>query len=415
MLKRKLFILSAVYFVQGIPYGFMDTPLPTYLRQSGMSLTRITLLASVMSLPWLFKILWGPLVDRFTNGPFGRRRSWILPLQTSLVLCCLAGAFVPGNALKVLIFTVFLMNLFAATMDVAVDGLAVDLLTPEELGYGNIAQVVGYKVGALTGGGLLMTYGPRLGQQGQFLVMAALATVTLGITLTFREPIKTATTTDSVGTTTPSIGEVLSSIVRALRVPGAAGLLIFIATYKLGETLADAIFKPFLVDSGYTTEQIGFWVGTWGLLISLTGSILGGVLASRIGLLRALACTATLRAIAVGGEWWLSLVEPTVIRMACVVTAEQFFGGALTTAMFAYMMSKVDRRIGATHFTLLASVEVFGKLAARSVAGKIADETSASLLFGLATLISVLFLLLLIPLFHNERSHQAKKRQHDPN
>ncbi len=226
--------------------------------------------------------------------------------------------------------------------------------------------------------------------------MGALTALALAVTLGFRE----RPTAEHV--TPASMWKVLTSLYQALRLPGSGWLLVFVVTYKLGETMADAMFKPFLYDAGYEVGEIGFWVGTWGLVFSLAGSILGGVAASRLGLLPAVAITATLRALAVGGEWWLSLVEPTLPRMIAVVTAEQAFGGALTTAMFAYMMSRVDRRIGATHFTLLATVEVAGKLAAGAISGFVADATSYPTLFGIATVLAVAFLGLLAPLGRGE-------------
>ncbi len=401
-MSRKLFILSTLYFVQGLPYGFQLIALPVYLRSEGVSLAGIGL-ASALSLPWVFKVVWGPAVDRWGSSSFGRRRSWILPLQMSLLTSCLVAAYVPpSRGLWTLVAMVFLMNLFASTMDVAVDGLAVDLLKVEELGYGNIAQVVGYKLGILTGGGLLVWASGRIGWDGLFLGMTALIAAAMVVTLRFREP------PPKEERTRESLGAIAGALWRALRIPGTGFLLLFIGTYKLGETMADAMFKPFLYDAGYEPQQIGLWLGTWGMLLSLTGSFLGGVLASRIGILRAVAITSSLRALAVAGEWWLSLVEPTTPKVAAVIAAESLFGGAVTTAIFAFMMSRVDRRIAATHYTLLATVEVFGKQVASWSAGFVAEFTSYSTLFLVATVLAVAFLGLLIPVYRMEADRNRK-------
>ena len=162
------------------------------------------------------------------------------------------------------------------------------------------------------------------------------------------------------------------------------------------------MFKPFLVDAGYREAQIGLWVGTWGMLCSIAGSVGGGLLARRLPLLQAVGWCAVARALPVAGEWWLTQVDPTPHRILAVTCFEHLFGGALTTAMFAYMMSRVDRRIGATHYTLLAAVEVWGKLPAAWLSGFIAARASYSTLFAVATLFSVAFLGLLAPL---ARSH----------
>jgi MFS family permease len=140
------------------------------------------------------------------------------------------------------------------------------------------------------------------------------------------------------------------------------------------------------------------------MVFSLAGSFLGGVLASRIDILHAVAITAGLRALAVGGEWWLSLVEPTTSRVAAVIAVESLFGGAVTTAVFAYMMSRVDRRIAASHYTLLATVEVFGKQVASWISGFVADLAGYPTLFLIATVLAVAFLGLLIPVYRSEAS-----------
>jgi len=387
---QKLSWLSLLYFVQGLPFGFQATALPVLLREQEVSLTGIGL-ANALALPWMLKILWAPAVDRYGSRRWGRRRSWIVPAQLALAAAAAAAAFVePDDGLMVLLVLVFMMNLFAATLDIAVDGLAVSLLSARELGYGNIAQVVGYKLGMLTGGGLLLWASAHVGYGGVFAVMAALTLLILIVTLPFREP-----SSDRIEA--PTLAEIGSSLMTWAKKPGAIWILVFIATYKLGESMADAMFKPFLVDRGFGPAEIGLWVGTWGMLFSVVGSFAGGILASRIPILRAIAIAAVLRALPVFGELWLVFQEPTAEQVIAVTCAEHLFGGALTTAMFAFMMSKVDRRIGATHFTALAVIEVLGKSPAAWGSGVVADAWGYAGVFALGAVISVAYLALLVP------------------
>ncbi|HIA04044.1 MAG TPA: MFS transporter, partial [Myxococcales bacterium] len=121
-------LLSLLYFTQGLPFGFQAKALPLFLREQGTSLQAIGL-TSLLALPWMLKALWAPLVDRYWSPRMGRRRSWILPAQGLLCLLCVAAAWACQNPdISVLLGIVFLMNLCAATQDIAVDGLAVDLL-----------------------------------------------------------------------------------------------------------------------------------------------------------------------------------------------------------------------------------------------------------------------------------------------
>jgi MFS family permease len=393
---RKVGLLGALYFVQGLPFGFQTTALPVYLRTQGVSLMTISVLG-LLSAPWMVKALWAPLVDRHGSERIGRRKSWILPMQAGLAATCAVAAFVPvQGALPVLLGLVFLMNLFAATQDIAVDGLAVDLLEPRELGLGNSAQVVGYKMGSLTGGGLLVWASEAIGWGGLFLGMSLLSLGVLTVVALVHEPRR------AVGAEGEQLSwyELRDRLLATLRLPGMGWMLLFIATYKLGESMVDVLFKPFLVDAGFTQGQIGLWLGTWGNVASLLGSVAGGLLASRMPLLGALALASCLRVFPLGGEWWLALHGPTEAGVIAVTVAENFFGGVLTTTLFAFMMSRVDRRIGATHYTLLASVEVMGKAPGGPIAGLLATQAGWSYanVFLLGTVLSVAFVVLLLTL-----------------
>ncbi|MGE0788823.1 MAG: MFS transporter [Sandaracinaceae bacterium] len=393
----RLFFLGALYLVQGLPFGVQANVIPLLLRRAGTSLEAIGF-AGLLALPWMVKVFIGPTVDAYHHPALGRRRTWILPLQVGLGLSALGAATIdPTRDLGILMVLVLAMNACAAFMDVAVDGLAIDVLRPDELGPGNAAQVVGYKLGMLTSGGLLVAYVGTLGWSGLFYAVAAIAAVVFALTLLVREP---ETSADAAPT---KVMDVLRALLASAKRPGALWVLAFIATYKLGESAADAMFKPFLVDEAYSDEQIGLWIGTWGTALSLAGSLLGGVAVVRMRLVVALALAALLRAGPIVGEWALATYGTSDASVIAVTCAEHFFGGALTTVMFAFMMSQVDRSIGATHYTALATVEVLGKAPAGLLSGVIARHLGYAGVFGIGAILSVAFLGLLVPVARAQR------------
>ncbi len=403
----RLALLSLLYFVQGMPYGFQSTALPVFLRSEGVSLTTIGFL-SALALPWACKALWAPLVDRYGSARIGRRKSWILPMQLGLAASCAAASFATSReSLPLLLGLVLVMNLFAATQDIAVDGFAVDTLRPDELGPGNTAQVVGYKFGMMfAGGGVIAWTGNRIGWQGLLLAMAALSLTAFAVLLFVRE---TPPREGGATATRVEWAEVFGRLKQALLLPGTGWLLLFIGTYKFGESMSDVLYKLFLVDSGIPPQKILLWVGTWGTVASLLGSAAGGLLAARVPLLGAVALTATLRVVPLVGRWALATAGVSDASVIGVTLAEEFFGGALTTVMFAFMMSRVDRRIGATHYTLLASLEVWGKAPAGPLATWLADPArglglgyARVFLFGI--LLSLAFLVLLVPMRRQRRA-----------
>lgn len=391
-LWRRLAWLASLYVVQGLPYGFQAAALPAFLRASGVSLTEIGFV-DLLALPWMLKVLWAPVVDRHGSRRWGRRRGWILPLQAALlVVCALCAAAPPDRALALLLGLLLTANLVAATLDIAVDGLAVDLLEARHLGLGNIAQVVGFKVGMLVGGGLLVWMSGFVGWGGLFGLMAGLVGLGLLISLLQVEPGPTSAARD--GARPP----VLRLLRQAMTAPGTWRLLLVVATYKVGEKMADAMIGPFLVDAGFSPARLGLYVGTYGMTCSLVGSVAGGLLATRVPLAKGLLVVAALRVLPHAAQWWMAATGATSAAVVVgVICAEAFVGGALTTVMFAFMMSKVDRRIGATHFTLLASVEVLGKAPAAPLAGALGDAAGYVPVFALATALSALYVAL-VPL-----------------
>ena len=389
--RWKYTLLFLLYFSQGLPFGFQATALPVYLRTEGVSLTAIGLVG-MLAVPWMLKALWAPLVDRYGSHKFGRRKSWIAPMQALLFLTIFFASFIsPVRNPILLLVAVFFMNLFAATQDIAVDGLAVDLLGPDELGHGNAAQVVGYKTGMLVSGGLLVWLSSYIGWDGFFLVMAGLVIVPLAAILIYPE----SSADLAFDPETQGLRNIIALVRKIFRLPGAFWFIVFIATYKLGESMIDVMFKPFLIDSGFTASQIGLWVGAYGMAASLAGSFAGGFLASGYSFRKALTVSAIFRLIPLVLVFWLTFVRPSDAHVIGITIAEHFFGGMLTTAVFAYMMSRIDRRIGATHYTIIAAIEVMGKSPGSWASGILADSVGYSGLFGLGVILSLLVLLIL--------------------
>jgi MFS transporter, PAT family, beta-lactamase induction signal transducer AmpG len=395
----KLGPLLALYFSQGLPFGFQASALPLLLRERGESLQAIGF-ASLLAAPWLTKALWAPLVDRYGSARFGRRKSWIVPMQAGLMLCALAAGRTSDPSL--LFGLIFAMNLCAATQDIAVDALAVSWLASKELGPGNALQVVGYKLGMLTGGGVLVWASAGLGWSGVFdamaVLMAGVLVVSLRMSETARGPAMEPDRAPEIEPGPnggPSFRGLLHILRSVWRQPAAPALIAVVMTYKLGETLANSMWKPMLFDRGFPTASVGLWSGTFGMLFSLLGSSASGLLVRRVPDASALVWIAALRGASVVGQWWVStLAAPTAAVVIAVTCVEHLFGGAITTVMFALMMRHTDRRIGATHYTLLASLEVWGKLPLGALSGLIATRFGYEALFASGALLCGMFVLL---------------------
>jgi len=372
----KLALLGSLYFSQGLPFGFFTQALPVLLRKEGYSLGQIGL-SSLLALPWALKFVWAPLIDRYSSARFGRRRSWIVPLQLAAVAILLVLA-ASGSAgfLQWLMACVLLLNLVAATQDIATDGLAVDLLTPEQRGLGNGLQVAGYRVGMIAGGGALLVFYERLGAPRTFLTMAALlalATLPIGFT---REPPRTE----------PSAARAPAHF---LRRPGAVRLLLLLVVYKAGDAFATSMLRPYLTDLGLGLGDIGVLLGTVGFIAGLLGALAGGALVNRIGRRAALVGFGLLQAATVAGYALLALGEPAMPELYAMCAAEHFASGMATATLFTCMMDWCSRESGATDYTVQASAVVIATGAAGALGGFSAQALGYFGHFCLAVVLSL--------------------------
>ena len=181
--------LCALYTAQGIPSGFISFTLIAFLAERGYSAAAIGNMLFWVYLPWVFKFLWGPFVDNYHYLPMGRRRPWILGAQTGMVLTVFIIVFVPDIETKItlLTFLLFFHNMFASLQDVAVDGLAVDILSPEEFGKINGFMFGAKRFGTMIGGAGIGYFIGSLGIQGGLFLMVPMLLMIMCLPLFIRE------------------------------------------------------------------------------------------------------------------------------------------------------------------------------------------------------------------------------------
>ena len=182
-------MLFLLYVSQGLPFGLIDFALPAWLAQNGASAAAIGGVLAMIILPWTFKLGYAFIMDRYAFLAMGRRRPWIIVGQAGLVAALVAMAFAnPGvQQIGVITALAFAMGLASAFQDVAVDGLAVDILPADEIERVNGFMFGGQAIGVATGtaaSGYLIAYH---GLPAAVLALAAIIAVILALVLIVRE------------------------------------------------------------------------------------------------------------------------------------------------------------------------------------------------------------------------------------
>jgi len=387
----KLGLLATLYFSQGLPFGFFIQALPVLLRKQGLSLPAIGL-TSLLALPWALKFLWAPWVDRAE-----RRKSWIVPLQLgAAVVMCEVALLDPSGLLWLVLASVLITNLLAATQDVATDGLAIDMLDYDERGLGNGVQVAGYRVGMIVGGGALLILFDYLGWSMTFFGLAALLVVATIPVLMHKEPHtkrhtkpRPAPGQEPPRHDAPSERVTMSVLLDFIKRPGMWRWIVAILLFKSGDALVGGMLRPFLVDVGLREADIGWMLGAAGFTSGLLGAVAGGWATGKLGRTRALILFGLLQTLG-GSMYAINAVGVDAIGYlyaACII--EHFTGGLATAAIFTMMMDACSPDTAGSDYTLQASIFVLVSGVGAASSGLIAAKLDYAALFWLGGVIGL--------------------------
>lgn len=426
-------LLTSLYFSQGFPSGLLAHAMPAIMREYGASLSAIGML-KLLALPWLFKFLWAPLLDRYYYRPIGPHRSWILTMQAGAIATLAAMSFLSPawlfeDGLILLFVLLCLLNVFSSTQDVATDGLAVSLLSKKLRGFGNSIQVVGYKIGLMLGGSGLLVLMNSWGWDITIQLVAATLIIMLVPTLLFKENQilgfrKLSSTSDHV-----SIKQSDSIKPGAEASPSKAKELLFweyfkvekigfwllvILTYKLADGMSSTLVKPLLVDQGMSLADVG-QITFISSLVSLVGALVVGVLYRFITPIYLLLFFAVLQMATISAYGLIPGLdkhsEEYLVWIYWIVTQDQLVDTMSTVVLFAIMMGHCRKQHEGGDYTLQACLQVFSAGLAGALGGFVADALgNYSLSFMVAAGLGV-FTLLAIFLYIKKAQNFAQLSQ----
>lgn len=396
-------------FSSGLPLFLLLQLLPAWLRSEGIGLKAIGLLA-LIQLPYTWKFLWSPLVDRFALPLLGRRRGWMFATQLILLAAIAAlGTVAPaglqaptvaaGQAPVLLDFLLHPVTLLAllialgsATQDIALDAYRRELLPDAELGLGNSVHITAYRVAGLVPGSLSLILADHLPWSQVFLITALFMLPGAAMSLCVSEPAEVA---GRPTTLRAAAIEPFREFIGRAGWRHALWVLAFIFFYKLGDSLCTALATPFYLDIGYTKTEIGAVAKNAGLWASVVGGLLGGIWMLRLGIARALWVFGVVQAVSILGFAWLSWAGPgapdtsgfgwlaalgldpaevlRLARLGVVVGLEAFGVGVGTAAFVAYIASQTHPAYTATQLALFTSFMAVPRTLISATAGYLVD------------------------------------------
>ncbi|MCF6200206.1 MAG: AmpG family muropeptide MFS transporter [Hyphomicrobiaceae bacterium] len=366
----RMLICILIGFSSGLPLYFLLQLVPAWLRREGVDLTSIGFIGLAL-LPYSWKFLWSPLLDRFSLPSIGRRRTWMLASQL-LLLGAMAGIglFSPANSLSSIVWAAFIIAVFSATQDIAIDAYRREILPDIELGIGNSFYVNAYRVAGLIPGGLGLIMADFVSWPMVFMMTAAFMLPGILCTLLVSEPTLHGT---APKTLQAAIVEPFREFFTRDGVKSSLLILAFMLLYKFGDSLATALITPFYIDVGFTNTQIGAvakLVGFWSMII---GGFLGGLLMIKIGINRALWVFGFVQFASIFGFALLNEVGNDLFYLGLAVAFEYLGVGLGTAAFVAFIASKTNKKFSATQFALFSSFFAIPRSFTGVIAGYIVE------------------------------------------
>ncbi len=410
---------SAFYFAQGVPIGLLSVAIPGWLSEQQLSTGDLAMFTSVVSAPWGFKLIAGPFMDRFKYLPMGFRRPWVMAAQGSLIVSLLAMAMLGEldvTALGPFMVAGFVVNACAATQDVAVDGMAIDILPEDERGRANAFMAFGQVSGAAAFGALCGMLLPMVGMPATAFVCAGTVAVIFTIVAVVRErsgervlPWTRGAPTQRYEATKRGVGEIFSDLIRVLFLPMSVVLVLVEFLNRARDGIAVAVFPKFAVDVvGLTGEEYSAYASALSLVAAIVGVALGPFI-DRWGARRFLMGSLIASAIChVAGGLLLDVMQngSMVLALALLV----YLAGQLVfIAIIALFMNLCWTAVAATQFSVYMALANVSRTIGGMAFALVADHLSYShdfLIMGGLLALSAIALV-----FFNEGSHAATLRQ----
>jgi len=364
-------------FSSGLPLYLLLNLLPAWLFSEGVSLREIGAM-TLIQLPYTWKFLWSPLLDRYSIQSLGRRRGWMLGTQGGL-LCVIAGfgLLSPRLDLGPIIALALALALLSATQDIALDAFRREILSDRELGLGNAVHVNAYRIAGLVPGALSLILADHLPWSGVFAVTALFMFPGIAMALWVREPeIAVA----APATLREAVEEPFREFIGRAGIKEALLILAFIFFYKLGDSLCTALATPFYLSMGYSKTQIGLVAKNAGLWPAVIGGLIGGLWMVKLGINRALWLFGLVQLFSIFGFAWLAGIGPQVsvssvelARLALVIGAEALGVGLGTAAFVAFIARATHPLYTATQFALFTSLAAVPRAFINAAAGWLVD------------------------------------------
>ncbi|WP_374380450.1 AmpG family muropeptide MFS transporter [Dongia sp.] len=395
---RRQLIIFVMGFASGMPLLLTLSTLSYWLSTVGVDKTTIGLF-TLVGAPYTFKFAWSPVIDQVKLpilGRLGRRKSWLLFIQILLAAAIFAmGQSDPVANAGLTALLAIIVAFFSASQDIVIDAYRIEILGPEEQGAGAGTTQVGYRIGLLLAGAGATALSDYVGWPTIFAILAAAMLLCAFSTLFVPEP-KTASVRTHKSYADLINDAVIKPFADFIGRKGWVIILLFILFYKYGDAFGGAMANPFYHELGFTGTEIAAVSKLFGIIASLVGGVVGGVIVARFGLFRTLLVGGILQAVTNLLFSYLATKGADIFWLAIAISADNVAGGIASAALVAYLSGLCNIAFTATQYALFSSFMAQGRTILSAGSGWMADHTDWASFWALTTLMAIPGILLLL-------------------
>jgi PAT family beta-lactamase induction signal transducer AmpG len=410
--NKQILLISFLGFMSGLPLLLTSSTLSVWLSEEGV--TKATIGAfGLVALPYTFKFLWAPFFD-YIKIPFltkllGRRRSFMMLMQILLAASLLALGFINPRAYPFLVALFALcVSFFSASQDIIIDAYRVEILHEKNYGAGAASVVFGYRIGMLVAGAGALYLAEVVSWNSVYFTMAFLVLLGMIICLFCDEPAQ------NLYPQAPSTNSLMRKSLRAplfefIKNKHWIAVFLVILFYKLGDAFLTSMSNVFFLESGFSKVEIANVAKVFGLISTLAGGFIAGIMSSRLGIMRSMLMCGVIHIVANFIFVIQAYVGYSVPMLICTIAIENVTSGMTGVALVAYISSLCRGANTATQYALLSSIIAFGRTVLTSFSGLIATNLGWSLYFVFTSLIALPALIILFWLLRSEEQRPQQK------
>ena len=406
--NRRMLICIFTGFSSGLPLFILYQLVPGWLRSEGVSLAEIGLF-SLIGIPYVWKFIWSPLMDRYSLPVLGRRRSWMLLTQVLLLFSIAGFGFVdPVMNIWSVAYLAAAVAFFSASQDLVLDAYRRELLPEHELGLGNSIHVQAYRLSGLVPGSLAFILADHISWQAVFTIVAAFMLIGIFLSLSIKE-LKNAP--NAPKTLQDAIVLPFKDFISRKGTKSALQILAFLFLYKLGDSMATALQTPFFIDLGFTKTEIGVVAKTASLIAMTIGLAVGGIVMIKLSINRALWLFGFVQIVSILGFAALAEIGHNTYALAMAMGFEYLGVGLGTAAFTAFIARTTNPAFAATQFALFTALTALPRTFANATTGVIIEQIGWTNFYFLCTALAIPGMLMLLKVAPWQEPSQQKQQE----